>query len=88
MKKETLELSRSRSISRYGDLNPPVSESDILDSIVDFSKDKNISIYKHLLRIEEENISTTEFYSVPTITGKIPYCDKVYYLDIYFQERL
>ncbi len=87
MKKETFELSRTRSISGYGDITPPVSEADILDSIVDFSKDKNISVYKHLLRIEEENISTTEFYNVPTITRKIPYCEKVYYLDIYYQEK-
>ena len=87
MEKQTLEIYRKRSISRYADLLPVISEADVLNTIVDFSKGKNIFVYKHIFRIEEENISTTEFYSVPTLVGKAPYCDKVYYLDIYYQTK-
>lgn len=49
---------------------------------------KNKKIYKHLIRIEQENISTDRFYK--PFNGKnghnlIPYCDRVIYLDIYWQ---
>lgn len=85
MKKETVEIYRVKCAQGYAFVSPPISESIILDAIVNFSCGRNITIYKDVLRIEEENISTTDFYEFNDL--KIPYCDKVYYLDIYYQEK-
>lgn len=85
MKKETIEICREKSLKGYTTLQESFTQSDILNKIVEWSKDKNILIYEHLLRVGEENISKTEFCSVCEDTV-IPYCERVVYLDIYYQE--
>ncbi len=85
MKKETIELHRGKCTQGYVYISSPVSDSIILDAIVDFSRDKNVTIYRDILRVEEENISSVDFYEFQNL--KIPYCEKVYYLDIYYQEK-
>ncbi len=52
-------------------------------------------VYKHILRREQENISKDRFYDFKGFNDanywynvspqKIPFCDLVYYLDIYWQ---
>lgn len=76
-------------------------ESSILDYLCKWSKNKNVKIYSHSLRRVDENdrkngcyfcygreLSKQEYNSiVEGCPGKyfIPYCDWVYYLDIYYQ---
>lgn len=98
MKKHTIELIRRlKHIKGYGifptvsfDSRPADSEIEVLNRIVEWSSGKNVSIYKHVVRWENENISTTDFYTVdlPQVPiSKIPYCDYVCYLDIYYQDK-
>lgn len=97
MKKDTIELERdSNHIKGYGILpymDKWNNESNILDAIVEWSrKRKTVKIYKHIVRVSEENISKDRFYvsnHIKTIHNEIitqiPYCDRVVYLDIYYQ---
>jgi hypothetical protein len=68
----------------------------ILDFIMNWQNkkgNKKYKIYKHLIRYEEENISNTDFYTPQSVdsllsfnsTLKIPYCDRVTYVYIYYQ---
>ena len=95
MNKTTVELLRnSNHIHGYGTMISPITEQIILDKLVEWSKAnpfsvatcEEIKIYKHMLRVVEENISETDFYN-PNFDSsmKIPRCDLVYYLDIYYQ---
>lgn len=94
MKIETIEMFRVRGLYNYGYISPPVTEEDCLDKIVEFSSEKDIIIYEHKLKLVDENISEAEFYEPREcwwdiysrkMGPKVPHCDKVYYLDIYYQ---
>lgn len=100
MNKETIELERRvKHIKGYGFWGMKEwrdNDPEVLDEIVKWSEGKSVKVYKHTLRIVEENISDTEFYyyaGVPsagiydngTLSQKIPYCDWVCYLEIYWQ---
>lgn len=99
MKKHTIELARRlKHIKGYGVWENPINgqrfpthEIEVLNRIVEWSNGKSVTIYKHLVRSEEENISTTEFHTVkcgvPADGMQIPLCDLVYYLDIYYQDK-
>jgi hypothetical protein len=92
MNKETLEIERypdhisGYSRSTYLEEN----SQEILDKLIEWSKDKVEKIYKHKIRHVEENRSNERFYFFDGGMGrcpkaKIPYCDLVCYLDIYYQ---
>lgn len=93
MNKETLELERDSNhisgYSRFSYLNE--SSEEILDKLIERSKDKSEKIYKHKVRYVQENPSEERFYffdggpEKQCPTAKIPYCDLVCYLDIYYQ---
>jgi hypothetical protein len=91
MKKETIEYFRdNNNIFGYGYSIPPkeIQETSILDFLCKWSKNKKVKIYSHSLKRIEENISKTKFYEFrhnDCPPKDIPYCDWVYYLDIYYQ---
>lgn len=92
MVKETVKYATfEKRIQGYGWLVPPkeLNENSILDALCEWSKDKKAKIYSHALEKKEEGF---EKYSgqVYIPNGgpelKIPYCDWVYYLNIWYQE--
>lgn len=106
MKKETIEYFRQNgSIFGYEYVTPPkqLSESNVLNFLCKWSKNKNVEIYSHSLRREYENIGpkvykyfryggeiSKETYKIMKKKDKnsvyfVPYCDTVFYLDIYYQ---
>jgi hypothetical protein len=92
MKKIKLEVERdTHHILGYTSF-PKIAEDydqKIMDFILTWSskkENKKYKIYKHLIRYEEENISKTNFYiSECNKNLKIPYCDRITYLYIYYQ---
>lgn len=94
MNKTSIELERKDHIFGYGCMNwtgPNYSKDsqDTLDFIVEWSKDNTEKkIYRHLIRTEQQNISQSRFHIVERSCMedlRIPYCDLVTYLDIYYQ---
>lgn len=89
MNKYTKEVSREENIHGYGKYSYlDENSSEILDLLVEFTKNNNYKIYKHKVRYAEENISTEKFYKFRNPNcppANIPYCDLVCYLDIYCQ---
>ncbi len=87
MTKHTIEIFRDKeAIKGYGWLNPPYSESEVLDAVAELCNRENKKVYKHLIRHEEENISKSDFYSPNKCPGiKIPRCHKVVYCDVWLQ---
>ena len=103
MKKETIEYFRNEnSLRGYSYIMNPkqLHENSILDYLCQWSKNKNVKIYSHSLRREDENdretgkyfcygreLTKQEYDKIDCKIGKyfIPYCDWVYYLDIYYQ---
>ena len=85
MNLKTLELHRFKCPKGYGDSVYP-NESSILNTIVDFTRNTEYKIYKHVVRRVEEEKDYEDYY-VPNLMSnlEIPYCDIVYYLDIYYQ---
>lgn len=88
MKKETIEIKRFNKTPFNYMVSHSPEEGDILDNIVEWSRNKNITIYKHRTYSKYENISETDFYQ-PKVSPElnIPYCDLVFYCDIYYQEK-
>lgn len=92
MNKDTIELHRTpKHWYNYGLLggHPYTLDSQsTLDALVEWTqgwtRPSNIHIYKHLLRVEQERIGVDGETDRGSF-GKIPYCDLVYYLDIYWQ---
>lgn len=97
MKKTTLELRRDENhVYNYGLTYIPEQEkeSSVLNKLVEWSAGKSITIYKHLLRVEQEQSSDSpsqsRFYEthIPQVGYiKIPYCHRITYLDIYYQDK-
>jgi hypothetical protein len=99
MEKDTITLDyETKHVRGYGCLNRWwQEESNILDKIIEWSKEfPEKKVYKHQVRTEETNVRATEFYDFkgmidpvePLYTvppSKIPYCDLVVYLDIWWQ---
>lgn len=101
MKKETIEIYRhKKTLANYsmfinkdhedyqllnGDGSP--RKSFIMQVICNFSKDKNVQIYEHELNCEDIINEADGFYESENTKMKIPYCDRVYTLDIYYQEK-
>ncbi len=91
MNKDTIELERKKHRKGYGVINDcSYTENDILNVLVDWSRNKNIRIYRHLLRIEEEDMPDMDNGQFGPIGGPYtevvyPRCDRVKYLDIYYQ---
>lgn len=91
MLKEKIELDRFKNhISGYGSMNIPHSDSpEILNKLIEWSKNKDVKIYKHFISTTEENIDyfgpKYEFRSNNCPPANIPYCDLVVYLEIYYQ---
>lgn len=86
MTKHSIKLHESKSPHNYGWFPYPISEEQIMDKIMTFCNENNLSLYKHFIRESEENLSETEFYS-PKWNGdlKIPICDKTIWADLYCQ---
>lgn len=92
MLKDTVEICRyKKHILGYGIMGNTPSENseDVLDKLIEWSRKNNFKVYKHKLRYVEENIDFNGpkyHYSNPNCKpAEIPYCDLVYYLDIYYQ---
>ena len=94
MKKVTIELKRYKEhVSGYGRLEYPSRDSkDTLEAIMKFSQSKakeigkEIFIYFHTVWSREENLDI--YLEKHKVHGtELPYCDMVYYLDIYYQEK-
>lgn len=92
MNKDSIEIERdSNHISGYSRFTYlEESSEEILDKLIEWSKDRTEKIYKHKVRYVQENISDERFYFFDGGMGrcpkaKIPYCDLVCYLDIYYQ---
>lgn len=101
MKKETIEVYRHRKhVKGYAmflnadhidykilESNGRPNHSTIMQVLIDFCKGKNIVVYSHELQSESIDKPEYGFYESENFKGKIPYCDLVYYLDIYYQEK-
>lgn len=91
MNKAIIEIWRAKgAIYGYDFVTNPITETDVLDKLIVWSKEKENGrkkIYKHFTKWEYENLSEDRFYT-PEINKslKIPYCDHVCYLTIYWQE--
>lgn len=100
MNKETIEIRRRKKIPKgYGEMfinsadfdngiiniNGIPTESYILGKICEFTFDKDIKVYSHVLRSEFILKDEYELYTSKAFVGEIPQGDKVYYLDIYYQ---
>ena len=92
MNKDSIEIERdSNHISGYSRFTYlEESSEEILDKLIEWSKGRSEKIYKHKVRYVQENISDKRFYFFDGGMGrcskaKIPYCDLVCYLDIYYQ---
>ena len=96
MNKETIELERDTNhIKGYGMVYDKTwGEIDVLNKIVEWSRGKDVKVYRHYTRIVEENVRENDLY-IPfqndpegaRLCGQtpIPRCDRVKYLDIYYQ---
>lgn len=91
MLKDTIDLVKfEKHIHGYGHMSIPNTDSyEVLDKLVEWSKGKNVKIYKHFVRTREENIDYDgpkyEFWSNNCPPASIPYCDLIVYLEIYYQ---
>lgn len=95
MNKYTIELDRRTDFPLgYGVISESYTENTILNKIIEWSKPKTVipesekQVYKHLTRVEFENVSQDKFYK--PFNGERGYtpinlCDRVVYLDIYWQ---
>jgi len=95
MKKETIKyFTAKKKASNYAwlpyHLPKQLEPNSILDFLVQWSKKKkkDVHIYSHALQRVEENFDKyKEKYCPEDITIQIPYCDWVYYLDIWYDEK-
>lgn len=116
MNKTTIELDRREHIAGYGSFSHPFSQDSqsTLDALIEWSQcdeNRNKRVYRHILRVEEENLDRTRYhyaseaglsqeecakafegqtkdtivYPACRMLSRIPLCDEVYYLDIYWQ---
>jgi hypothetical protein len=91
MKKDTVMVHLdNKQCSGYNYLIPPgsITTTGLLDALVKWSEGKpGVTIFSHSLRREEINFDhyENEFYTTQTHNIKVPYCDWVYYLDIWYQ---
>lgn len=89
MKKETIELERDKNWKLgYGKLfDYEWTPNKILDKVVEFTKRKKIRVYSHIVRLEHEFPDGSVYQSqIPgMIGGNGELCDRVRYLDIYYQ---
>src|SRR5688500_1503226 len=97
MKKDTIEIFRMKEhIHGYGLVTDPVNDTFILNALVQWSQNKpNVNIYQHILRKEQERIGEDGLWqkkgNISSWSGHsydcdLPYCDLVYYLDVYYQD--
>lgn len=91
MDKTTIELERTKNHwSNYGVILDKWTNNDsslVLDAVLEWSKtNPEANIYRHKIRVVEENLAETPVV-VKTEQSKIGvrYCDRVVYLDIYYQ---
>lgn len=77
-------MNRFKCPKGYGDFVCP-DDSFVLNTIVDFTRNTEFKIYRHTIRRIEEEKGYEDIYEPEFSTLKIPYCDIVYYLDIYYQ---
>jgi len=95
MNKDTIEIKRAEKIPHgYWLLSgaPTDGCNDVLNAIVEWSRDKNVTVYRHVLRHSYESYEKYkgEIYdlNIPEVPpAKIDYCDLVFYCDIYYQEK-
>ena len=89
MEKVRIELQRDMNhIYGYSKFDYIQKESvTVMNKLTEWShSNKNCRIYTHEVRIQQENVSTTNFHTVTNDPSlKIPYCELVTYLDIYYQ---
>lgn len=90
MNKDTIEISREEHITGYGEFScPREDDTEILDKLIEWSRNSKKHIYKHKIRRVEENIGKSgkihKFRHPDCPPADIPYCELVYYLDIYYQ---
>lgn len=86
MKKETIILEKYEILRNYGRIGGEPNIEDIMNKIIEFSKDKNILIYKHAIRYDwQENINYES--KIMGDGTKIPRGDETIYLDIYYQDK-
>ena len=87
MIKHTIEINKYEDLAQgFQAFGEGVPENEILDSLVDFTKNKEIKIYKHnTRRVWKEN---KKYKLVKCGCGiKHQRGDIIYYLDIYYQEK-
>ena len=88
MKKSTIEIARfNEHPDGYGIMWPP-SEHKQLENLVKWSGDNpGTKIYEHKMFHKQENFDkyTEPYISKNDTTIRIPLCDLVFYLDIYYQ---
>ena len=65
MKKETIELTRTKNFPQgYGRMDyyyPHKDSPEVLNKIVDWSQDKNVSVYSHRVYSVEENVGDSVY---------------------------
>ena len=91
MNKDTIEIDMRKEFPvGYGVIRATWDESTVLHSIIKWSKSQipERKVYKHLTRVEFENIDMLNTYK--PFNGEREYeaihlCDRVVYLDIYWQ---
>ncbi len=92
MDKDTIEIYRkTNAVLNYDFIINPVKEVDVLNCLMDWSnkeENKGKKVYKHLIDWKYENVSKENFYSPYRINCKVPHCDYICYLTIYFQSEL
>ena len=91
MKKKTILLNKFKLTQGYGSCQSDMSENEIWNKILEFSRNKNIKYLKHLIR--EEWIENKKYEPKILKKGeigypvglKIPVGDNYIYLDIYYE---
>ncbi len=89
MKKETIELERDKNwkLGWGKAYDYAWGEMEILNKIVEWSQGKKVTIYRHLTRVEHVFPDGTIYKpKIPgVVAGNEEDCDRVKYLDIYYQ---
>lgn len=87
MNKDTIELERLTDFTfGYGRFMPKETTESLLDTLIEWSRkeeNKDRKIYRHLVRETDENIGETMTKQGQTFSTAS--CDRVVYLDIYWQ---